>query len=185
MAGLTIFLTAVLLGGSFGSASASVESSVDGFMTIDLQVEVNVSAEAVVAHLSFDTDRELIIPLLDRGGGLYGTITQLERKNYYVAFEVIGPEGDVSDPVSLADMGVDLSPEVGPATTTTAPQDEGLGSESRSLLWLTVALAAASLSALAFWVLGGRDASEDEETSEPGDAGQDPEPVDEHSTGDV
>lgn len=148
-------VAAVILGGSFGSASATVESIDDDVMVVEITVEVVESAESVVAHLTFESDDELTLPLLDRGGGTFGLRTELEPKNYFVVFETLGDDGASSDPVSLAELGVDLLPESG-ATTTTAPEEE-LSEESEQLLWLAIALGAASLSVLAFWVLGGRD----------------------------
>ena len=152
-------IAAVILGGFFGAASATVESIDDQVMRIDIEVEVTGSAGTVVAHLTFDDDPPLTLPLLDRGGGAFGIVTELEAKNYVVVFEVVGEEP--SDPVSLTQMGADLLPESGP-TTTTDPEDEALSGDSRRSLWLAVALGAASLSLIAFWVLGDREGDGDE-----------------------
>lgn len=148
-------LAAVILGGVFGTATATVESIDEDLMVIDISVEVRSSAESVVAHLTFDTEPVLTLPLLDRGDGVFGIRTELEPKNYGVVFEVVGDAPESSGPVSLAQMGADLGPESGQATTTTT-EEEGLSRESRALLWLAIALGAGSLSVLAFWVLGGR-----------------------------
>lgn len=148
-------LAAVILGGMFGTATATVESVEDQVMVVDITIEVQSSAEAVVAHLTFDEEPVLTLPLLDRGEGLFGIRTELEPKNYVVVFEVIGEDAESSGPVSLSQMGADLGPESSSATTTTEGEDE-LSRESRALLWLAIALGAASLSVLAFWVLGGR-----------------------------
>ena len=145
-------VAALVIGGMFGSASATVQSSDGDVMVVDLEVEVLASGEAVVAHLVFDNEPELTFPLLDRGGGVFGITTELGIKNYVVVFEVVGPEGGSSDPVTLSQLGVDLTPAQG--ATTTVPE-EGLTRESRALLWLAIALGAASLSLLAFWALGG------------------------------
>lgn len=146
-----VILAAVILGGTFGSASANVESVDDEVMLIDLSVEAMDASGSVVAHLTFDNEEELTLPLLDRGNGTYGIRTELEPKNYLVVFEIVGEES--SEAVSLAELGVDLVDESGTATTD---PDEVLSDETRGSLWLAVALGAASLSALAFWVLGGR-----------------------------
>ena len=74
---------------------------------------------------------------------------------------MIGDDPASSGPVSLTQMGADLGPGAASATTTT-PEDDELSRESRALLWLAIALAAASLSVLAFWVLGGRRTDPDE-----------------------
>lgn len=146
-------IAALILGGVFGTASATVESMEEDTMLLDLSVEVQASAEAVVAHLTFDEEPVDSLPLLDRGDGTFGIRTELEAKNYVVVFEVIGDEAASSGPVSLTQLGADLGPES--EVTTTSEADEGLSRESRQLLWLAVALGAASLSVLAFWVLGG------------------------------
>lgn len=148
-------IAAVLIGGLFGSASATVEEIDSEMMVVSLDVEVLASAESVAAHLSFDEEQIATLPLIDRGEGVYGIRAELEPKNYVVVFEVVGEESGQSDAVTLTQLGADLGPESGPPTT--AADEEGMAPETRRLLWLAVALAAASLSALAFWVLGGRD----------------------------
>jgi hypothetical protein len=147
-------ILALEVGGAFGSASATVESLDDTSMLIDLEVELTASAQAVVAHLAFDDDPTLAMPLLDRGGGLFGIRTELEPKNYLVVFEAVGASEGLSEPVSLVDLGADLNPEV-PGVPPEPGAESGLSSGTRQLGWLALALGAASLSALAFWVLGG------------------------------
>lgn len=145
---------ALVLGGVFGTASATVESVDDVVVVVDLSVEVRTSAEAVVAHLRFGTESDLTLPLIERGDGVFGLRTELEPKNYVVVFEILGDEGATSQPITLTELGAELGPESG--TATTAPEeDESLSRESRQLLWLAVALGAGSLSVLAFWVLDG------------------------------
>ncbi len=160
-------LAAVQLGGGFGEATAEVDSLSEGSMVIDIEVEVTVSSSAVVAHLTFDDDRPLTMPLLDRGGGVFGTRTELEPKNYFVVFEAVGSPGEVSQPVSLTDLGADLDSPLVATTRSPDNEDEGLTPETRRVGWLALALAAASLSALAFWALGDRDEPESEESPGP------------------
>lgn len=136
-------------------------------MVIDIEVEVTVSSSAVVAHLTFDDDPPLTMPLLDRGGGVFGTRTELEPKNYFVVFEVVGSPGEVSQPVSLTDLGADLDSPLVATTRSPEFEDEGFTPETRRVGWLALALAAASLSALAFWALGDRDEPEPEESPGP------------------
>lgn len=152
-------LAAVILGGVFGSASATVESMTQDGMMVEIEVEVSGAPETVVAHMSFEDER-FTLPLLDRGDSVFGLRTELERKNYMVVFEVVDEDAASSDPVSLQEMGADLS-LAGRETTTTTEGEEGLSQESQRLLWLAIALGAASLSLLAFWVLGDR--GEDDE----------------------
>ncbi len=159
-------LAAVQLGGGFGEASAEVDSLTENSMVIDIEVGVDSSSSAVVAHLTFDDDPQLTVPLLDRGGGVFGTRTEVEPKNYFVVFEAVGPPGELSQPVSLSDLGADLN---SPLVVTTRPQageEEGFTQETRRVGWLALALAAASLSALAFWALGDR--SEPDQDESPG-----------------
>ena len=152
-------LAAVILGGIFGSASATVEVASGDGMMVEIEVEVSGAPETVVAHMSFEEER-FTLPLLDRGDGVFGLRTELERKNYMVVFEVVDEDGASSGPVSLQDLGADLSLGSG-ATTTTTEGEEGLSQESQRLAWLAIALGAASLSLLAFWVLGDRDEDRD------------------------
>lgn len=130
-------------------------------MVVEIEVEVLGAAESVVAHLEFDDDPGLTLPLLPRGEGRYGLVTELEAKNFMVVFERLGGTGAISDPVSMADLGIDLVGE-GEGFESPGDEDVGLSTEALRNLWLAVALAAGSLSALAFWVLGGRDGGEDE-----------------------
>jgi len=161
---MRVLLAAVILGGVFGSATATVESIDGEMMVLSIDVEVSGSPDTVIAHLTFEEDQPLILPLLDRGDGTFGLRTELEPKNYFVVFEAVGDGSDSSDPVSLAQMGAELVQRSG-GTTTTLSEDE-LSNESRRSLWLAIALGAGSLSLLAFWVLGSRD--EDEEESDGG-----------------
>jgi hypothetical protein len=158
---MRLLLAAVVLGLAFGQASATVVSQEGDVMVVELTVDVLESAESVVAHLSFQGEPELTLPLLDRGGGVFGLRTELEPKNYFVVFETLGQDGHSSDPVSLTDLGAEFGPDR--STTTTTEPDDGLSEESRRMLWLAVALGAASLSLLAFWTLGGRDDRDDQE----------------------
>lgn len=151
-------LAAVVLGGVFGAATATVESIDEEVMVIEIEVEISGSPESIVAHFTFDDDQPLVLPLLDRGDGTFGLRTELQPKNYFVVFEVVGDTESSSDPVSLVQMGAELGPESGRTTTTIS--DDELSDESESLLWLAIALGAASLSLLAFWVLGSRDEAE-------------------------
>lgn len=160
-------IAAVMLGGVFGSATAAIVSIDDEVMVVDFRVEVVASAESVVAHLSFDNQPELTLPMLEREAGVFGLQTELEPKNYVVVFETLGEEGERSEPVTMAQMGAAL-PRAEDGTATTV-EEEGLSEESESLLWLAVALGAASLSLIAFWVLGSRDAKPGSEEGEPED----------------
>jgi hypothetical protein len=161
-----LLLAAVELGGGFGMASATIDSIEGSNMVLDLDVEVRTSASAVVAHLVFEEDPALALPLLDRGGGLFGIRTELPAKNYVVVFEAVGSGEEPSHPAFLTDLGADFTQSVGGTSSVTTLPDDGLSQETRQFGWLALALAAASLSLLAFWVLGGREKGDDPGRSE-------------------
>lgn len=167
---LRLALAAAVLGGVFGTATATVESIEEDVMTIEIEVEVMAPSESVVAHLSFEQER-LTLPLLDRGDGVFGLRTELEPKNYSVVFEVVGEGGERSEPTTLARMGAELTPDVDDTTTGTTEDDGGLSEESQSLMWLAIALGAASLSLLAFWALGSKDDNDQRPDTADGDQG--------------
>lgn len=152
---LRALIISVVLGGLFGAATATVDSIDSEMMVVDIVVEVTATGGTVVAHLSFQEDPVLTLPLLDRGDGTFGIRTELEPKNYVVTFEAIGEESGSSDPVTLTQMGADLGPHSGDDGGS-GSDDDDMSPESRRALWLAIALGAAALSALAFWVLGGR-----------------------------
>lgn len=148
---------ALELGGGFGVATATVDEIDSNAMIIEITVEVTSSTSAVVAHLAFDDDPQIALPLLDRGGGLFGITTQLPSKNYAVVFESVGGDGSLSPAALLSDLGADFGTVEVPVPTTVPGEDEGLSSDTKRLGWLALALGAASLSVLAFWVILGRD----------------------------
>jgi hypothetical protein len=155
---LLALLWSVPMGGSFGDAEATTVSLTAESMVIDLRVAVDMEAHAVLAHLS-SGQTTMVIPLVERGEGVYGIRTEMAVKNWIVVFEVLGPEGELSQPVTLGFLGADL----GQPTSTTLEHDPGESSdvdEARRWGFLALAFTAASLSALAFWVLGGRDGEE-------------------------
>jgi hypothetical protein len=154
-----LFLS-VELGGAFGAASAEVVSQDEESMTIELRVEVDGDVDAVVAQLALTGEEPLALPLIDRGDGSFGITTEVRPADYQVVFEALGEVSSQSQPVTLSDLGVELDDG---GTGTTA--DEGLSSDTIGWGWLAVAFGAASLAALAFWVLGGRE--EGDEQAEP------------------
>lgn len=149
-------LAAVQIGGAFGEATVEIEELTEGSMIVDLEVEVGVSAEAVVAHFSFDGEPDFTLPLLDRGDGVFGVRTELEALNYVVVFEAVGG-GEVSEAWTLTSLGADFGAADLDRVTVADGSENGFSDETRRSGWLALALAAASLSALAFWVLGGDD----------------------------
>ena len=157
-------LLAVQLGGGFGAASATVLASSGESININIEVEVEVSATAVVAHLVAPGEPQLTLPMLPRSSGVFGITTDLRRLDYQVVFEAIGETSVLSPRMSLTELGADLSVDQS-GVTTTAP-DEGFSKETIRWGWLGLGLAAAALSALAFWVLGDKDEEKEKEQDE-------------------
>jgi len=155
-----VAMLAVELGAGFGSATATVVSTTDESMIVDLHVEVGGPADSVVVHLALADEDPITLPMVPREDGSYGVTTEVKMAEYQVVFETLGETGTQSDPVAISDLGVDLSsePEAAPSTTEVEERSPG----TQRWLWLGVALGAASLSALAFWVLGARDGPADE-----------------------
>jgi hypothetical protein len=155
-----VALLAVELGTGFGPATATVVSTTDESMIVDLHVEVVGPADSVVVHLALADEDPITLPMVPRDEGSYGVTTEVKAADYQVVFETLGESGTQSDPVALTDLGVDFEdePEAAPSTTEVLERSPG----TQRWLWLGVALGAASLSALAFWVLGGRDGSAEE-----------------------
>lgn len=159
-----VVLFAVELGAGFGTATASVVSMTDQSMIVDLRVEVDASPDSVVVHFALTGEETVTIPMVPRDDGTYGVTTEVKPANYVVVFEAIGDPGAESDPFSLTDLGADLSSGLDATETT---EGEELSAGTQQWLWLGVALGAASLSALAFWVLGGHDGNEVGESAAP------------------
>jgi hypothetical protein len=152
----------------------------DESMVIDLRVEVDGTPDSVVAHLALPAEDTITIPMLPRQDGVYGVTTEVKPANYRVVFEVIGDPGAESAPVTLGELGVDFSSGSG---TLPPDEDQPISAATQQWLWLGVALGAASLSALAFWVLGGRDGPDAEAESGDAEAGDDDVPPRTESVG--
>lgn len=156
---LILILAAVQLGGGFGEGSASTVTLEEESVVLEMRVEVNVSAQAVVAHLSAADEEPRVLALIHRGGNVFGIRTELPRKDYLVVFEAIGTPGELSQPAHLTTMGAELS--FPPTTSPTSDDPDGEPGEASRWGWLALALGAASLSLLAFWVLGQKGVEED------------------------
>lgn len=163
-------LASVNLGGGFGNASAEVLSINDESMEIEVRVEVQSSADAVVVHFVLSGEDPVTLPLVSRGDGVFGIVTELKPANYQVLFETLGDPSVQSQAVSLADLGADVGNVGQDATSTT---EAGVSSATQGWGWLAVAFGAASLAALAFWVLGGKDDGETAVSPDPDSSGDD------------
>jgi hypothetical protein len=161
---LTTVLLALELGTGFGAASAELISTTGNAMEVELRVELKQSAEAVVAHLTFEEDKPIALPMVQREPPVFGIRTELPMVNYRVIFETIGSDSSRSDPHSLMELGL-VFPGGSVATTTGVEAGDGLSADTRGWGWLALALGAGALSALAFWALAGDD-EEDHVSSE-------------------
>ncbi|HEX6145950.1 MAG TPA: hypothetical protein VF083_04175 [Acidimicrobiia bacterium] len=158
LAALAFF--AVELGAGFGAATATVVSTTDESMVVDFHVEVEASADSVVLHLTLAGEDPIRVPMVERDDESFGVTTEVKAANYRVVFEALGDPGAQSSPVSLIELGAEL-PGGSDSPDTTESEERSPGTQR--WLWLGVALGAASLSALAFWVLGDRDEPDDVE----------------------
>ena len=147
-----VLLAAVDIGGGFGNAGAEVISLRDESMEVEIQVEVLGTVDAVVVHFALSGEDPVTLPLVSRGGGLFGITTELKPANYQVVFETLGDVSIQSLPVAIADLGAEVTSTSGPATSST---EGGFSRVTRRWGWLALAFGAASLAALAFWALGG------------------------------
>jgi hypothetical protein len=167
-------MTAVVVGGVFGEASASGRQIGAATIEVDLTVEATAEVEAVVAHLIEPGAEQETVPLVDRGGGVFGIIVELRKADYVVVFETFADGvSNQSQPLRLTEMGLDPALlGVLPFPTTTAPE---YSSSTRMWGWAGLALAALALALLAWWALPDRAVPPHHET-EPEPA--DPTPVD-------
>lgn len=151
---LLAVVLALELGTGFGAASAELISTTGNAMEIELRVEIRQSAQAVVAHLAFEEETPITLPLAQRESGVFGIRTEVAKINYRVVFEIVGSDVARSDPYSLMELGL-VFPTGATNSTTSAPS-QGLSAATRGWGWLALALGAAALSLLAFWALGGK-----------------------------
>ncbi len=173
---LAVVLLALELGAGFGAASAELFSTSTNAMEIELRVEVRQSAETVVAHLAFDGNDPITLPMVQRESGVFGIRTEVSRINYRVVFEIVGAESVRSAPHTLAELGLTL-PSDAVSTTSSTPESGGLSDNTSGWGWMALGLAAAALSALAFWVLGGEEPGDQVSSESSSMAGSDESPA--------
>lgn len=157
-----VLLAVVLaLAAVFGAAEA--EAVVVDSDTVEYAVSVEAEPRtSVVLHALDPGSEQLTVAMLETSTGLYRTRFESRPVDYVIVFEDL-TTGSQSDPVRLSDLGV--APEL--VGRPGDPGDPGGAEPDPSLGWLALGLGLASLSALAFWALGGdRRRSSDEEPSE-------------------
>jgi hypothetical protein len=158
---LALLLMSIQVGGGFGAAQADATVRDSATLEISITVEAAPGTDVVV-HMVDPGGDQRTVAMIESTPGVYRTVFETRPVDLVAVFEDLAA-GAQSDPLRLSEIGV--APElVGSAPLVpTAPEPE-----DRSLLWLGAALAAASLSALAFWVLGGADKpARTEERTEP------------------
>ena len=168
---LSASLLLIPLGGPFVDASATAEPLGDQ-LEVELIVEVDQSAIAVIAHLVVGGDQPQRSATLDHRSGLvYGGFVTLPIQDTVVVFELLGINGGVlSEPTSLSELGIDFTEFAGTGSTSAMVElpSSGITRQARAWLWLSIATGAAALSLLAFWFRWGtqRTEAEDQSTSE-------------------
>jgi hypothetical protein len=163
LAALVFF--AVELGAGFGAATATVVSTTDESIVVDFHVELEAPADSVVLHLALAGEDPIRVPMVERDDESFGVTTEVKAANYRVVFEALGDPGAQSSPVSLIELGAELEGGSESPGDTTESEERAPGTQR--WLWLGVALGAASLSALAFWVLGDRDEPDEVDVTDP------------------
>jgi hypothetical protein len=161
---LAIVLAAIVLSGPF--EEAAVEGTQQGAgMRIDFEVAVGGEPTAVVVHVVNPGETQETVSLTDRGGGIWGSVADLDLVNYVAVFEVLyaDGEGEVSDPATLLELGLDPA-ILGMGEVTVEGGDSGDRPLSPTTLrwgWGAVALVAVALALLAVWAMGDRDGVSD------------------------
>ncbi len=193
---LLAILLSVTLTPPFGEAEARA-LTVTGAITIDLSVEVEGTPTTVIARITGLAGELPPQALVERGGGIWGTIIRLtEREDVLIAFEYIDADGTttISDSSRLTELGVDPA-VIAPNLPTTPPPDEP-GIEIDPVLLAGVAAALGALVLFGFWAGSGikesvkptdwtyastdaaREAGDDDDDEESSSETEDGEPVD-------
>ncbi len=191
---LLAILLSVTLTPPFGEAEARA-LTVTGAITIDVSVEVEGTPTTVIARITGLAGELPPQALVERGGGIWGTIIRLTgREDVLIAFEYIDADGTttISDSSRLTELGVDPA-VIAPSLPTTPPPDEpGID----PLLLAGVAAALGALVLLGVWAGSGikesikptdwtygstdaaREAGDDDDDEEPSSESEDGEPAD-------
>lgn len=145
---IAAMIMALGLGGGFTDASA--EATVETATSVEVALTVSTDpGSQVVVHAVDPGGEQRTAAMLEAAPGVYRTRLSTRPIDLVIVFENLGT-GEQSDPARLSELGA--APELVGALPPAAPPE---APEDFSLLWLGAGLAAASLSALAFWVLGG------------------------------
>ncbi len=164
-------LLSVVLSPPFGVAEATAVSTTGG-LTLEVMVEVNATATAVLVRPVGQGTELPPVALTDQGDGTWAGIVELTTvENIQVAFELIPSSGPstVSETHTLTELGVDRalfeSSPVGSASD--AEDDDEDAAANRQWVWLALAAGAAGLALLVIWAFWDRDEESDEAPEEP------------------
>jgi hypothetical protein len=137
------------------------DGAVEGTEIADDTVRITITVRAapggsVVVHLVDPGGEQITVAMAEQSSGLYRAVTDIDQIDYVAVFEGIANPPFQSEPQRLTELGLDralITPDqVFPASpTSTAAEDD-----PTRWGWLGLGLGAASLSLLAFWVLGGK-----------------------------
>ena len=149
---LLALLLSVTLAAPFGNAEARA-LEIDSGMTIEVSVAVDGGRSAVLARVVAAAGELPPVALVDQGNGHWIGIVRLSgREDVQVAFEAIdgGGQSEISELVSLTDLGVD--PAVVSTSRPTHPPPEETGPN----WWLIGGIGAglAALALLVVWAVG-------------------------------
>ncbi len=150
---LLAILLSVTLTPPFGEAEARA-LTVTGAITIDVSVEVEGAPTTVIARITGLAGELPPQALVERGGGIWGTIIRLTgREDVLIAFEYIDADGTttISDSSRLTELGVDPAVIAPNLPTTPPPEEPGID----PLLVAGVAAALGALVLVGFWAGSG------------------------------
>lgn len=148
---------ALVLGGDFGVASASGEPAVGNRVLVDLEVEIFVSADVVVAHLIQPGGEQETISMSGDSSGIFRGAATIPKADLVVVFEAVrGPGNSVlSSPATLTELGLDralLGDLVAPIEEApVAEPTAGIGGP----LLIAILSGVLSLALIAWWAWSG------------------------------
>ena len=181
-----VLVLAVPLSAPFGDAEASaLEVREDGSAVLEVTVEVNDVAAAVLVRGVGPVDELAPVALAPRGDGTWGGIIELTTTSgVLLGFELIPPGGGaatISDLYTLVELGVDPAALVGPVARTPDPAsptpNAAGGADGRRWAWLALGAGAGGLALLLVWLWMGR--NDEEDADDPDD------PIDEDDADDA
>jgi hypothetical protein len=160
-------LLSVVLSPPFGAAEATAVSTTGG-LTLEVMVEVNAPATAVLVRPVGQGTELPPVALTDQGDGTWAGIVELATvENIQVAFELVPSSGPstVSEMHTLTELGVDRA-VFEPSSSRSASVDEDEDEDAaanRQWVWLALAAGAAGLALLVVWAFWDRDEKSDDE----------------------